>query len=282
MQTRTCFNGGEQSPELAARCDLDAYMRGCRVLENWEVSQMGGVKRRRGMRFFADALSEHSRLAPYVYSYADADGLRFLVEIAGDVVRVLDMEGAEAARFTDGEDGMDFYLDPDTVRWRQLNALLYLTTQDNRPMVLKRDGDGVWTLEAWEFKHHPWRYVNEKRDHFLTLACTPVTGGMRYTVEFDPEEEPGESSLESMDLLRASFWLEQQEAFAKGGDLRRNVIIADGLRTASKGDRLAVHTDTTVKYYICKQTLSADVYTEGLDEPALSRLFCRGGEFGRV
>lgn len=51
MQTRTCFNGGEQSPELAARCDLDAYMRGCRVLENWEVSQMGGVKRRRGMRF---------------------------------------------------------------------------------------------------------------------------------------------------------------------------------------------------------------------------------------
>lgn len=85
MQTRTCFNGGEQSPELAARCDLDAYMRGCRVLENWVVSQMGGVKRRRGMRYFADALSEHSRLVPYVYSYADADGLRFLVEIAGEI-----------------------------------------------------------------------------------------------------------------------------------------------------------------------------------------------------
>ena len=268
MQTRTCFNGGEQSPELAARCDLDAYMRGCRVLENWVVSQMGGVKRRRGMRYFADALSEHSRLVPYVYSYADADGLRFLVEIAGDVVRVLDMEGAEAARFTDGEDGMDFYLDPDTVRWRQLNALLYLTTQDNRPMVLKRDGDGVWTLEAWEFKHHPWRYVNEKRDHPLVLTCKPVLGDVRYTVEFDPKEEPRESAIESADLLRASFWLEQQEAFAKGGDLRRNVIITDGLRTASKGDRLAVHTDTTVKYYICKQTLSADVYTEGLDEPA--------------
>ena len=32
-------------------------MRGCRVLENWVVSQMGGVKRRRGMRYFADALS---------------------------------------------------------------------------------------------------------------------------------------------------------------------------------------------------------------------------------
>lgn len=168
------------------------------------------------MRYFADALSEHSRLVPYVYSYADADGLRFLVEIAGDVVRVLDMEGAEAARFTDGEDGMDFYLDPDTVRWRQLNALLYLTTQDNRPMVLKRDGDGVWTLEAWEFKHHPWRYVNEKRDHPLVLTCKPVLGDVRYTVEFDPEEEPRESAIESADLLRASFWLEQQEAFAKG------------------------------------------------------------------
>lgn len=51
MQTRTCFNGGELSPELAERADLDVYMRGCRVLENWELSQMGGVKRRRGMNF---------------------------------------------------------------------------------------------------------------------------------------------------------------------------------------------------------------------------------------
>lgn len=110
--------------------------------------------------------------------------------------------------------------------------------------------------------------MNEKRDHPLVLTCKPVLGDVRYTVEFDPEEEPRESAIESADLLRASFWLEQQEAFAKGGDLRRNVIITDGLRTASKGDRLAVHTDTTVKYYICKQTLSADVYTEGLDEPA--------------
>ena len=81
---RISFNGGELSPGIAARPDLDVYHRGASVLENVDVSQTGGVSRRHGMRRVAAAL-EGSLLLPYVYSTND----RFLVEVAPSLLRFL-------------------------------------------------------------------------------------------------------------------------------------------------------------------------------------------------
>jgi hypothetical protein len=101
MQTRIAFNSGEFSPEMAYRSDMDQHGRACETLENWEVSQMGGLKRRHGMRYLTDALSAESRLIPYIYSYAPDSNQRFLVELSEQVVRVLDYDGNEVqAKFT--------------------------------------------------------------------------------------------------------------------------------------------------------------------------------------
>ena len=62
MQSRVSFNAGEFAPEMSARADVEYYNKGCLTLENWEVSQLGSIKRRRGMRKFAIAHSENSRL----------------------------------------------------------------------------------------------------------------------------------------------------------------------------------------------------------------------------
>ena len=86
---RVAFNGGELSPELALRSDMDVYMRGAQTLENFDVSQMGGIRRRRGMRPFADAL-EGSRIIPYIYSTDD----RYIVEINSEKLRVFNTSGA--------------------------------------------------------------------------------------------------------------------------------------------------------------------------------------------
>ena len=51
---RVSFDGGELSPELALRSDMDVYTRGAQTLENFDVSQMGRIRLRRGMRPFAD------------------------------------------------------------------------------------------------------------------------------------------------------------------------------------------------------------------------------------
>lgn len=269
MQTRTSFNGGEQSVELGCRCDLDAYMRGCQVLENWHLSQMGGVKRRRGMRRVCPALGEESRLFSYIYSYANTESeSRFLVEVAPEVIRVLGMDGAEVARFESGVDAPEFSLMPEGVRVRQINALMILTSTDCAPMVLRWDGDGGWTLKGWEFKSQPWRHVHERRDWPVVLTSTAGVDGMVYKVDFSAVEDERElPEDETADVLRCSFYLEQQEAEAKGQSLRTGIQVVDGLVEASAGARFAVRTEPTIKYYVCKKEWPADVYVTGLDAP---------------
>ena len=60
---RISFNAGELSPELFQSADLNAFHRGASTLVNRNASQMGSLRRRRGMALFADA-GDHSRLAP--------------------------------------------------------------------------------------------------------------------------------------------------------------------------------------------------------------------------
>lgn len=273
MQTRIAFNSGEFSPEMAYRTDLDQYGRACETLENWEVSQMGGLKRRHGMRYVTDALSENSRLIPYIYSYAADENQRFLVELSEEVVRVLDYHGNEQARFTNGElipdsvNKRDFYFTPNKTYYKQINNLLIFTSIDNPPMVLKRDRIGDWVFEEWEFKSLMWRYNYEQRDYPITISKT--TDG--YNVEFDAEESEDESAegMTIAESLRASFWVDQQEAFETSQNLRNVVNVVTALPdTAEKGKVYGIAGEETIKYFVCTKDWSSSYYVNSLDSPA--------------
>ncbi len=263
MQTRIAFNGGEMSPEMACRTDIEAYMRGCKVLENWELSQMGGLKRRKGMRYMMDALSEGSVLMPYVYSYdVDAQGV-FLVELDGGILRVLDPDGAQQVRFG-GDDS--FWIDPSEARWKQINNVLLITSAYYQPMALTRDGEGEWTFEPWEFKEMPWRY-NELRDSAVTVTRSDTMGSASYSVDFG-DLEGDEVLLDSHDYLRCSFWTESQEGFTAGASLREGIEQLTQMQAVSAGSKVAMRTDLTIRYYVCKQQWSrTDNYVAGLDSP---------------
>lgn len=279
MQTRVAFNSGEFSPEMACRSDLDQYGRGCSVLENWQVSQMGGIKRRKGMRYVADAISSNSRLIPYIYSYADTDGSRFLVEISGSTVRVLNEYGIVEAAFES-----EVYYKPDKIRYFQQNKLLFITSIDNPPMVLEFDGANGWSFHKWEFKHIPWRYVNELRKWPIEVSKS----GENYNVLF-PDDVPDDESwkgLQDADFLRASFWTEQQEErsemdkvlgiYYQADDTGKlspysNVFVALVVpNKADYGDKFATYTEESKKYWVCTAAdgWNADNYVDGLESPA--------------
>lgn len=46
--SQTNFTGGELSPWLLGRSDIDRYLNGAEVMENFVVRHQGGVVRRRG------------------------------------------------------------------------------------------------------------------------------------------------------------------------------------------------------------------------------------------
>ncbi len=265
MQSRVTFNAGELAPELSCRADLDQYNHGAARLENWEVSELGGLKRRRGMRHFADALGADSRLVPYVYTYSGTDGLRFLVEVGRTRVRVLDKDGSQVAVFESGRIDVNFSIDLAGLNWLQVNKLLYLTSITSPPLVLEYDG-GEWSLRAWEFKNMPWRHDHEDRDDAVVVS-----------------EEDGEVSVQlpdtregalptGTDYLRVSHWIDEQESGMKAADILDGVHAGsqDSVpSTAHVGDKFARLGEVRYECFTCIAAWnSSDNYVEGLESPA--------------
>src|SRR5579875_41979 len=76
---RNSFNGGEVSPYVLGRTDLEKYRNCCQSIQNWIPLITSGVTRRPGTRFIANAANQAaaSRLVPFVYSPTQAFVLEF-------------------------------------------------------------------------------------------------------------------------------------------------------------------------------------------------------------
>lgn len=70
------FNAGELSPLIHLRSDLEKYRSGCRTLENMLITPYGGVRRRPGLEFVAQARGR-ARLLLFQYAIDDAYILEF-------------------------------------------------------------------------------------------------------------------------------------------------------------------------------------------------------------
>lgn len=268
MQSRVSFNGGEYTPELGARADLDKYPMGCDVLENWDVGQFGGVKRRKGMKKVSSAFSREERLFPYVYSYADGDELRFLVELSKNFLRVFSPDGRVVALFQDGDKvnskKIELNYEVKTVRVYQLNKLLFFTSLTHCPMVLSYDGQ-KWVFEEWVFKSRPWRYTHlELRDSAVTMTYDK----QGYMVDFGSSEQAELAGVtKHADYLRVSHRTDRR-TIKVSSDILSSVKITESMPdVARKGETFAIEEDAGCSYYVCIADFSADGYVEGLESP---------------
>jgi hypothetical protein len=99
----TNFTSGELSPRLSGRVDVAKYFNGCQTLENFLVHPHGGITRRSGMRYVADAVRHETASA--LLSFEDAQGQAWVLEFGAnaqgegvlrffyDGGRVLDAQG---------------------------------------------------------------------------------------------------------------------------------------------------------------------------------------------
>lgn len=279
MQSRTAFNGGEYSPEMGARQDLDHYARGCDTLVNWNVSQTGGISRRRGLRNFALASSENVKIVPYIYTYSDdpEGNLRFLVEVSGRSVRVLSLvekddfgNAIEVARFNSGstsvsgEERLNFSFTPHDIRHLQINKLLVITSPDNSPFVLKYDGE-KFEFESWKFKHRAYRFGHEEQEKPIKLTIKDDEVDVDFSRVDEKDKPTGE-----LDYLRASFWIEQAEATAYAHQMQADVeVVTEVPATASAGDKFVVlNKEPDIKYYVANETWNYSTYVEGYESPS--------------
>ena len=255
---RISFNGGELSPGIAARPDLDVYHRGASVLENVDVSQTGGVSRRHGMRRVAAAL-EGSLLLPYVYSTND----RFLVEVSPSLLRVLSAEGDVVASLPSvwSQD------DVSALRHKQVTSRLFLACPTHELMVLKRDDKGMFSLAPYEFKARPWRY-EEFRDFPVRLTLDEGC----YRVSFGDHASDADAAVNEGDVMRVQVTVPQQTGFSTGAVVRQGWVIAKAFTAASTftaGKKLCLNEGSYWSWWTCDRDFNgAADFVDGLTSPA--------------
>jgi hypothetical protein len=84
------FTKGEISPEAEARFDIPVYNAAVRRALNVKVQRTGGLKKRMGTRFVAEALSSSSLLIPFQFS----DSQAYALEMAQALMRPFALGGA--------------------------------------------------------------------------------------------------------------------------------------------------------------------------------------------
>ena len=255
---RISFNGGELSPGIAARPDLDVYHRGASVLENVDVSQTGGVSRRHGMRRVAAAL-EGSLLLPYVYSTND----RFLVEVAPSLLRVLSVEGDVVASLPSVWTAADVA----ALRHKQVNSMLFLACPTHELMVLRRDDEGMFSLAPYEFKARPWRY-EEFRDFPVRLTLDEGC----YRVSFGEHASDADAAVNEGDVMRVQVTVPQQTGFSTGAVIRQGWVVAGAFTAASAftaGKKLCLNEGSYWSWWTCDRDFNgAADFVDGLTSPA--------------
>ena len=260
---RVAFNGGELSPQVQMRADLDVFQRGCSCVENFDIGQAGGVTRRRGFRRVARAQGTASRLFSYKYSNSEC----YLVEIGEQELRVYARSGV----LVWSAESVWSAAEIRQLRAVQLNSMLLLVCAAVPPVQLVCDAAGTWKLERYVFKVPAWRW-SSLRD-FPVLVTRRADG--YFSVAFDPEEHEREAEAEQGEILRASFYTDAREikvsqsaALGLVTQHYQEGFIDAGLSMA-KGKVFAVRrAPETVIYGVINDWKGTDDFVTGLIDPA--------------
>lgn len=265
MSLRNAFNGGELSPQLQQRADLDVFARGCACVENFDIGQTGGVRRRRGFRRLAAAQDGNSRLFGYTYKNDE----RYLVEISTGKLRVYSARGMmvyEADSWWPAAECLPL------LRTLQINSILLITCPYVPPCELSFDGK-TWALGAYQFKIPPWRY-REYRKYPIKVSLRPNADDM-YDVAFDSLEDTPEATPEAGEVLRASYYTDavsiggsQNGMFSRVEEHYEEGFMKSSTNVA-KGSILAVRrTPESIVYSCVEEFDGATMFVNGLTDPA--------------
>lgn len=262
---RLAFNGGEITPAMALRSDMDVFPRSCTNLTNFDVLATGGISRRKGFETIKQCDDNApTLLIPFVYS----DDIVYLIEIIAGHFYIYNAKTNEQVMdmpnmFTASD------IENHKITWQQINSILLICTPSAPLWQIKLNNDFTWTLTDFQFKCPPWQTL-DLRDHEISI--TPSTTKNRYTVSFNPAESATETTPAYGDLLRASYYIPTQTA--DSGNIHTGTIKKLGALTNLgpesqyyAGDKFAVRS-TFYTTYVCVKDFDGSIdFTPGFTLP---------------
>jgi hypothetical protein len=137
------FAGGEFSPALGGRSDIDRYATGLRTCRNFIPTVEGAAHNRPGMKYVAMAgdPSRRVRLIPFAYS----DEVAYVLEFGHEYIRIIkngELLDPSVVRVDTPYQEEDLA----TLKYAQVGDVLWLTHANHAPRTLTRASDISWVL----------------------------------------------------------------------------------------------------------------------------------------
>lgn len=158
MQTN--FTGGQISPRLFGRIDLDRYKNGAELIHNMIVHPHGGATRRSGMEHVAEVKfsDKFTRLIRFEFSTTQA----YILEFGEKYIRFY-LNHGQLQTDTGVYEVASPYTEDQvrTLSVLQSNDVLYLFHKEVSPRKLLRNGAVNWSLAEIDFKNGPYLSLNQ-------------------------------------------------------------------------------------------------------------------------
>lgn len=177
---QTNFTAGELTPRMKGRRDVARYQNGAETIENGIVLVHGGVERRPGLRFCAEAKHGGDREV-YVLRYVFNREQAYVLEFGHLYVRIFDIDGGQ---LVDGSDNPIEVASPYTedqlaeVTYHQGGDTLFLYHPDVAQHRFQRRSAEVWTLAPVPWIVEPFAEIGH-RPHARLAIDNPAVGAGR-------------------------------------------------------------------------------------------------------
>ncbi|HEY6026734.1 MAG TPA: hypothetical protein VIV09_07550, partial [Pseudolabrys sp.] len=175
----TSFTKGEVSPRLKGRIDYKGYYDACDTLLNMVVLPQGGLTRRPGTLYSANAKSQvdadTTRVVPFQFKTTQA----YILEFGNNYIRFY----KDKAQIVSGGSPVEVTTTYTTaelaaLRFTQSADTLYIFSPTHKPATLTRSSHTVWTLADFDAQDGPYLDLNTTA---TTLTLSGTTGSVTVT-----------------------------------------------------------------------------------------------------
>ena len=205
------FAGGEISPDLHGRTDLDTYAKSLKSCKNFIVTPYGTLRNRPGFKYLGPTKNNNqARLIPFRY---DKD-TNFILEVTPSVIRV--WKDGEL-QVVDGASSNDLPIPAwasvtriENLDFTQMGRGMVITEVDdgssNRPYFLEWNGLTTWTIRTYVAKvtlYHPVAGATSLAWHVIASLAKNSSEGplLEWTWKVAWVNSRGEESLPSTALV---------------------------------------------------------------------------------
>ncbi|HGE8494724.1 TPA: hypothetical protein ACGD7R_003000 [Serratia marcescens] len=177
------FAGGEVSPSLYGRVDLEKYQTSLRRCRNFIVRQYGGVENRPGTRYVAPAKfpDRKCRLIPFQFNTEQT----YVLEVGDHYFRVF-MDGAQVVYSSGSSTGQPVDIttpwaaaDIDLLKYTQSADVMTVCHPNYPPMEIQRYAHDDWRTAEVETKNGPFNNINV--DESITVYASERGGDVTLT-----------------------------------------------------------------------------------------------------